>query len=237
MLIQNHENTSQPLFDFSIDWRALFQHRSLKFEFSLARSIFNFSSVILALVCFRHAMLNQALVIAIIAGHWAAAMQFWNKEYLGWLSNAHWFKCSTDTKGTFLQAYLKKMMSSSLYAALIYLGMIASGQLLWQGIIIALGRIATTVGESLFTQTAWQRNNQDWKLDALQRAPGDTVFIENLSGLATLVQSVIAVMANVLNTSGSRFGLAITLSVGISGTILFCRRYLIRNNSRNLAHV
>jgi len=99
--------------------------------------------------------------------------------------------------------------------------MLATGLLYWQGFMLALGRVLSTSAESLFTQTAWQRNNHDWKSAAINRSPEKTLFIENVSGVGSLIQSTIAVIANVLNVTGSGLGDFISISIGTSGIVVF----------------
>lgn len=210
----------------------MFRDRSLKEELSIVRAFINFSAVFLTLLCIQHAQWYQAAFIATITASWAAAMQFWNRQYLDWLSGTHWFGLHSSQKASLGQSYSKKFLSSSIYAILIYLGMLASGFLHWQGVMLALGRVISTSAESLFTQTAWQRNNHDWKSAAIARNPDKTLFIENLSGVASLVQSTIVVLANVLNVSGNGLGDFISFSVGISGILFFI---YVRNQRSEIA--
>lgn len=197
------------------------QARPLKRELSLFRALISFLSVFLTLSWSQQATFFQSCSIGLIAALWAAAMQFWNRQYLDWLSRSSWACSQTNKLASLTQSYGKKFLSSSLYALLLYLGMLTNGLLFWQGFLPALGRIFATSAESLFTQTAWQRNNHDWKEEALGRSPEKIVFIENLSGLWSLIQSAIAVMVNVLNVSGSWVGDMITVAVGLSGILFF----------------
>ncbi len=180
------------------------------------------AAVTLAVHISKGSGLPSAALIGLLAGAWSAAMQYYNHEYLSWLTGKHWLRVHDTEQASVRRLFLKKSASTAVYALMMTTAFSVTH--LNHDPLISLGsawRMGIMVAESLFTQTCWQALNQQWTADAIVRDPEQAWYHKRLSGIGSLVQSIINVTSNILNLGGSGIGTCISGVVGTTGVATY----------------
>jgi hypothetical protein len=180
-----------------------------RIKYSIVRGLISFSAVTATVMLDRHANFGAAAVQGASAGVWSFGMQYWNKEFLAWLAS--------DGR---LSPFMKKAVSSTIYAALLHSGLATTGLAKEWVSLAVVKKVAKAVALSLFTQTYWQMLNHRWTKAAIEANPENEAIYRRNSARGSLLQSVVAVVNNSLNVSESNAGVVLTGLVGGSGFIM-----------------
>ncbi len=187
-------------------------------SYSLVRGGLSFAAVTATVMLDSHSSFWPAAVQGSLAGVWSAGMQYWNKEFLAWLASDGWLSLEPAQPGKG-RPFLKKAVSSTVYAALLHSGLASTGLAKEWVSPKVIKKITKAVGLSIFTQTYWQTLNHRWTREAIARNPGREALYRKNSARGSLIQSLISVVNNALNISDSPAGILLTGAVGGSGFV------------------
>lgn len=152
------------------------------------------------------------LLTAVWSGWW----QYKNTERLDWQASNKWLKVSTAEKAGILLRYSKRAAFTAAYAVLLSAAIVLTAHEIEPELAT---NMLKTVGQSLLMQTPLESVNKELRDRATQRNPERAYIHRRVSGVATLIQSAIAVTTNAMNVMGVSAGNIISLSVAAVGYV------------------
>lgn len=205
---------------------------------ALPRGVLVAASVTLSLVVSDVFPWPSALFLGVVVGSLSGALQYFNEEYLAWLSSGSWFSVSRE-RSSLLGFYVKDASILLAYLAVfqVSLSLVApqpSGVTVDEFVALAL-----TFAVALYSETIWYFANSEWTRIRIEREPGRERFYRSASDGISMIHSIVVTGIEAVSLRGGAWGTALLALLGTGGIVaaVTLRRGRVGSPIHAVAHV